>query len=75
MATRDMYQISESPDETKSAAVVKKDSFVGNVSKLAPLPKGQSGPAQKGQLVFDACFETGKSTFETPSGIGVASKL
>ena len=63
MAT-DVGQISESPDETKSAGVVKKDSFVGNVSKLAPLPKGQSGPAQKGQLVFDACFETGKSAFE-----------
>ena len=54
-------QLSESLGEPKSSAIVRKDPFVGNVSKISPLPKGQSGPVQKGQLVFDACFETGES--------------
>lgn len=59
-------QLLESQEEQKSSAIAKKDPFVGNVSKVAPLPKGQCGPVEKGQLVFDASFETG----ETPPGVG-----
>lgn len=62
MAAEKCHQLqANNPDEPKCGAVVKKDPFVGNVSKVAPLPKGHSGPVQKGQLVFDACFESGES--------------
>lgn len=33
---------------------------VGNVSKQCVLPPGFSGKPRKGNLVFDACFESGK---------------
>ena len=34
---------------------------VGNVSKYCVLPPSYSGKPKKGNLVFDACFESGKS--------------
>ena len=34
---------------------------VGNVSKYCVLPPSFSGKPKKGNLVFDACFESGKS--------------
>ena len=61
--TTGMCQRVISPDDHKSqcSSIIRKDPFVGNVSKVAPLPKGHTGPVQKGQLVFDACFESGES--------------
>ena len=38
-----------------------KDRFVGNVSNYAPLPEGFKKPIRRGNLVFNACFEGGKS--------------
>ncbi len=45
-----------SPAQTASPL---KEPFVGNVSKCVPLPPEHSGAVQRGQLQFDACFETG----------------
>ena len=39
--------------------MILKDPFVGNVSKLVPLPVDHKGPPMRGHLLFDACFEGG----------------
>ena len=37
------------------------DALVGNVNKLLVAPPGSTGAQRKGHLVFDACFESGRS--------------
>lgn len=37
---------------------------VGNVSKQCVVPPGFSGKPRKGNLVFDACFESGEPAFK-----------
>ena len=49
----------ESLDTSSQAKVILKDPFVGNVSKLVPLPVDHKGPPMRGHLLFDACFEGG----------------
>jgi hypothetical protein len=64
-------QEEESLDTSSQAKVILKDPFIGNVSKLVPLPVDHKGPPMRGHLIFDACFEGGgdqlvvaKATFE-----------
>ena len=52
-------QQGESLDTSSQAKVILKDPFVGNVSKLVPLPVDHKGPPMRGHLLFDACFEGG----------------
>jgi hypothetical protein len=52
-------QEEESLDTSSQAKVILKDPFVGNVSKLVPLPVDHKGPPMRGHLIFDACFEGG----------------
>ena len=52
-------QEGESLDTSSQAKVILKDPFVGNVSKLVPLPVDHKGPPMRGHLLFDACFEGG----------------
>ena len=54
-----MEQEEGSLDTSSQAKVILKDPFVGNVSKLAPLPVDHKGPPMRGHLIFDACFEGG----------------
>lgn len=49
----------ENLDSSGQDKVVLEDPFVGNVSKLVPLPVDHKGPPKKGYLIFDACFEGG----------------
>ena len=51
---------SEAADAESQAKVLAKDPFVGNVSKLIPLPVDHKGPPMRGHLLFDACFEGGE---------------
>ena len=50
----------EKPREEAPGSPVK-EPFVGNVSRFTPLPADTDaeGPAKKGFLQFDACFEGG----------------
>lgn len=43
-----------------------KNPFVGNVSKVVPLPSEHRGGAKKGRLQFDACFEGGERPNPAP---------
>ena len=52
-------QEGESLDTSSQAKVILKDPFVGNVSKLIPLPVDHKGPPMRGHLLFNACFEGG----------------
>ena len=55
----ELEQEEESLDTSSQAKVILKDPFVGNVSKLAPLPVDHKGPPMRGHLIFDSCFEGG----------------
>lgn len=41
------------------------DPVVGNVNKFAVVPPNYYGKPKKGHLIFDACFESGKSVIIT----------
>ena len=56
----------ESIDTNSQAKVILKDPFVGNVSKLVPLPVDHKGPPMRGHLLFDACFEGGELEHSLP---------
>ena len=60
MASKGLEAEQESGDTSSQAKVVLKDPFVGNVSKLVPLPVDHKGPPMRGHLLFDACFEGGE---------------
>ena len=55
-----MAERSEVVDTSSQAKVLLKEPFVGNVSKLVPLPVDHKGPPMRGHLLFDACFEGGE---------------
>ena len=55
-----MAERGEVIDTSSQAKVILKEPFVGNVSKLVPLPVDHKGPPMRGHLLFDACFEGGE---------------
>lgn len=46
---------------TASESDSTEEPVVGNVNKFAVVPPGYAGKPKKGHLIFDACFESGKS--------------
>ena len=52
---------SETDDGPPKLPLETKAQFIGNVSKLIPLPTSHTGGVRKGHLQFNACFECGES--------------
>ena len=59
MATEPAVSSSGSDPDGEPERASLKNPFVGNVSKLIPLPPEHRGGVRKGRLQFDACFEGG----------------
>ena len=53
MASKDLEAEQESIDTRSQAKVVLKDPFIGNVSKLVPLPVDHKSPPMRGHLLFE----------------------